>query len=133
MNNRVVNIETYSMGSNSVSFAGTLRNEKKFELHQIVFIESHGKMYKCRIVGIELPPAENPEYRYLIEIPEELIKLKEGEFQMPGDSKDRISRTCKYIFSSIEEAKESALRQLDHMYELNKDNVLRFFKKYETT
>jgi hypothetical protein len=133
MHDRVVNIETYPIGSHSISFAGTLRNEKKFELHQKVFIESHGMMHQCRIVGIELPPAENPEFRYLIEIPKELIELKENESYIDIDksSKDRISRTCENIFSTIDSAKESALLDLERKYKLNKDNIERFFKRYE--
>jgi hypothetical protein len=132
MHDRVVNIETYPIGSRSISFAGTLRNEKKFELHQNVFIESHGMMHQCRIVGIELPPAENPEFRYLIEIPKELVELLDGEYSSGlGMVKDRISKTCKNIFSTVEEAKQSALKELDHKYKLNKDNIERFFKRYE--
>ena len=132
MHDRVVNIETYPIGSRSISFAGTLRNEKKFELHQNVFIESHGMMHQCRIVGIELPPAENPEFRYLIEIPKELVELLDGEYSSGlGMVKDRISKTCKNIFSTVEEAKQSALKELDNKYRLNKDNIERFFKRYE--
>lgn len=132
MHDRVVNIETYPIGSHSISFAGTLRNEKKFELHQNVFIESHGMMHQCKIVGIELPPAENPEFRYLIEIPKELVELIDDEYYSSlGIVKDRISKTCKNIFSTVEEAKESALKELDHKYKLNKDNIERFFKRYE--
>jgi hypothetical protein len=132
MHDRVVNIETYPIGSYSISFAGTLRNEKKFELHQNVFIESHGMMHQCKIVGIELPPAENPEFRYLIEIPKELVELIDDEYYSSlGIVKDRISKTCKNIFSTVEEAKQSALKELDHKYKLNKDNIERFFKRYE--
>ena len=132
MRDRVVNIETYSMGSGSIAFAGKLTNQKKFELHQKVFIESHGMMHQCKIVGISLPPAENPEYEYLIEIPQELVDLRDDEYYTSLDMiKDRISRTCKNIFSTVEEAKESALKELEHKYKLNKDYIDNFFKRYE--
>ena len=132
MHDRVVNIETYPIGSHSISFAGTLRNEKKFELNQNVFIESHGMMHQCRIVGIELPPAENPEFRYLIEIPKELVELLDGEYSSGlGMVKGRISKTCENIFSTIDSAKESALLALERKYKLNKENIERFFKRYE--
>ena len=132
MRDRIVNIETYPISSGTIEFAGTLRNEKKFELHQKVFIESHGMMHQCKIVGISLPPADNPEYEYLIEIPQELVELREGEYHgFLHNVKDRISRTCKNIFSTVEEAKESALEELDKKYTLNKDNIINFFKRYE--
>lgn len=35
MNDRIVKIETYKTHSNNIEFAGTLRNEKKFQLVQI--------------------------------------------------------------------------------------------------
>ena len=132
MRDRIVNIETYPISSGTIAFAGTLRNEKKFELHQKVFIESHGMMHQCKIVGISLPPANNPEYEYLIEIPQELVDLRDDEYYAAHDIiKDRISRTCKNIFSTVEEAKESALEELDKKYTLNKDNIINFFKRYE--
>ncbi len=132
MKNRIVKIETYPIYKDYIQFAGTLRNEKRFELNQNVFIQSHGAMYQCKIVGIELPPAENPEYKYLIELPKELIKLRENESIICLDEvKDRVSKTCEHIFVSIEEAKESALLALERKYVLNKENIERFFKTYE--
>ena len=117
---RIVEIETYKTYADMIEFAGTLRNEKKFELLQKVFIKCNGAMYQCKIVGIELPPADNPEYRYKVEIPKQLIE----------DFEERISLTCQHIFNSIEEAKESALKELDSKYELNKQNIELFFDKY---
>ena len=134
METRIVKIETYPIGSHSIQFAGTLRNEKRFELFQNVFIESHDQMFQCRIIGIELPPADNPEFRYLIELPKELIELRENESIICLDEvKDRVSKTCKNIFSTIEEAKESALEHLERRYKLNLENIERFFKRYEKT
>jgi hypothetical protein len=131
MRDRIVNIETYPISSGSIAFAGTLRNLKKFELHQKVFIESHGMMHQCKIVGISLPPSENPEYEYLIEIPERLVELREGEYHGGlYNVKDRISKTCENIFSTVEEAKESALHELEKKYKLNLDYIERFFKQY---
>jgi hypothetical protein len=133
MKNRIVKIETYPIYKDWIQFAGTLRNEKRFELNQNIFIQSRGAMYQCKIVGIELPPAENPEYKYLIELPKELIELKENESYIDIDknSKDRISLTCENIFSTIDDAKESALEALERKYKLNKENIERFFKTYE--
>lgn len=119
MDKRIIDIEQYVYHGNTIRFAGTLRNEKEFELFQDVFILHDNKMYQCKIVGKELPPKSNPEFIYKIELPKELIE------------ENRISRTCKNIFSSIEEAKESALSHLEMMYNLNKTNILEFFNQYE--
>lgn len=130
---RIFEIETYKINKHSIQFAGRLRNEKRFNLLQDVFIESNGAMYQCKIIGIELPPNDNPEYRYLIELPKELIRLRENEnYSCLNEVKDRISLTCENIFSSIDEAKESALLHLDRMYNLNKENIINFFKQYES-
>jgi hypothetical protein len=130
MNDRIVQIETYKTYSNIIEFAGTLRNEKKFEMLQKVFILCDENMYQCRIIGIELPPADNPDYIYKIELPQELIEKREGESYIQYGEKDRVSRTCEDIFNTIEEAKESALKKLDHYYELNKGNIEKFFEKH---
>ena len=122
MDNRIVNIETYRYSKNEVNFAGTLRNEKKFELLQTVFIQSEGQMYQGIIRGIELPPTGNPDYSYLIQIPEQLRDPEKGE----------ISRRCDGIFSTIAEAKASALEHLEHLHALNLENIERYFKQYET-
>jgi hypothetical protein len=118
--NRIINIEQYRYHSGQINFAGTLRNAKKFELFQDVFILHDDKMVQCRIVGIELPPSDNPDYTYKIELPKEFIK----------DQTLRVSKTCSTIFSSLEEAKESAMRELDSKYRLNKENIERFFNQY---
>lgn len=119
MKNRIVNIETYPYHSGIINFAGTLRNEKKFELFQDVFILYNGKMHRCKIVGIVLPPIDNPDYIYTVEIPKELVD-KDNE---------RVSYQCDKIFSTLEEAKRSALKANRIKYELNRDNILKFFEE----
>ncbi len=124
MTDRVVDIETYKIFS-QIQFYGNLRNEKRFELLQKVFIVSEGTLHECTIKGIELECCENPNYIYKIEIPRELVERDNN-----GET-IRISRTCSNIFSTVQEAKESALKLIDHYYELNKNNINQFFDKYE--
>ncbi|CAB4149086.1 hypothetical protein UFOVP523_42 [uncultured Caudovirales phage] len=128
MNNRIVEIENYKTNSNAIEFVGTLRNEKKFEMLQKVFILCDETMYQCRIIGIELTLSSNPEYIYKIELPQELIEKREGESYIQYGEKDRVSKTCEDIFNTIKEAKESALKKLDLNYKLNKENITRFFE-----
>jgi hypothetical protein len=118
---RIINIETYRYHGDTINFAGTMRNERKFEMFQDVFIMHKDMMVKCKVVGIELPPRDNPEYIYKIELPEGFIE----------DRELRVSLICEHIFSSIDEAKESAFKMLNTNYELNKNNIEKFFKQYE--
>ena len=131
MNNRILEIRSYNSPGGSITFAGTLRNGRKFELFQKVFIESNGAMYQCKVVGIELPPESNPDYIYKIELPEELIEKRQGESFIPDNEKDRISLTCKHIFSSIDEAKSSAYEYIQRKYVMQKEEIERFFKLHE--
>jgi hypothetical protein len=131
MNDKILKIRTYKNHSNSIEFAGTLRNEKQFDLFQKVFIKSGDEMYECTIVGVELPPESNPDYIYKIKLPMELIEKRKDEFYIKEDEIDRISRRCDSIFSTIEEAKESAMEKINRDYELNKENIEKFFDKYK--
>lgn len=121
---RVLNILTYIDHGDTPRFAGLLRNEKQFGLFQNVFIMYGTNIVQCKIVGIELPPTSNADYIYKIEIPSEFIDKK-------SSGNERVSMICDNIFSSINEAKESALKHIEKYYELNKRNVENFFNKYE--
>jgi hypothetical protein len=105
-----------------VQFIGRLRNEKKFNLNDNVYILSNEEIIKCKIVGIELIPAENAEYFYKIKIPNE-ISLKKGLSEQDNFTK----MDCSFIFSSIEEAKESALKKLEIDYKLRLNQIQEFF------
>lgn len=141
MRNRILDIHTHKSGTDYgiITFSGTMRNEKKFELHQIIFIQHREKMYQCKIVGVELPPEEYSDYKYRIELPKDFIQPELTEEEREFFSKEhiekemqgRVSRKCDQIFGSIAEAKKSALKQINVQYKLNKERVDRFFKEYE--
>jgi hypothetical protein len=111
------------------SYVGLLRNEKKFSINDKVFfsINNHDIAFG-RIVGVELPPAENPEYRYKIELPEKLIlqRMEHKDFYA-GKDIDKVDLNCDKIFSTIEEAKESAIKNLERMAELQRVEIDRYF------
>lgn len=113
-------------------FAGTMRNQRVFKLNQKVFIEDKGRMIQTKIVGVELPPVDNPEYTYKVEIPADLIPT---DLRFTDDNVDdelnRITLTCEYIFESIEQAKESAKKSIQQTYELNLKGMDEFFSKFE--
>ena len=84
-----------------------------------------------RIVGVELPPIENPEYQYKIELPEELIRerMKFKDFY-EGKEIDKVVLDCESIFSTVQEAKDSALKNLERMTELQKEEIERYFGQF---
>jgi hypothetical protein len=107
---------------NTVTFCGHLRNEKKFELHQEVFIQWEGKLFRTKIFAIELPPVMNSSYKYKVRLPEGVVNWKGDDFQ---------ELICDHIFSSIEEARKSAEKSLENTYEIAKENLESYFKQYE--
>lgn len=114
------------------SYVGTLRNEKRFNLHDKIFFVVNGdEIAKGEIVGVELPPVDNPDYMYKIQIPEELIKERMSNYDFyNGENLDRITLRCDSIFNTIDEAKQSAIKQLDMLYNLQKEEIERYFKQW---
>ncbi len=115
------------------SYVGTLRNEKKFNLHDKVFFVVNGnEIAKGEIVGVELPPVDNPEYKYKIKLPEELIRQRmDNDDFYKGENIDKVTLICDSIFNTVEEAKESAIKQLDKLYKLQKEEIDRYFKQWD--
>lgn len=116
---------------NTWSYIGTLRNEKKFNLNDHVFFAINGnEIARGTICGVELPPEENPEYRYKIKLPEDLIRQRMGDdFWKEKPDFDKVTLTCDRIFNSIEEAEESAIKNLELDYKIQKENIERYFKR----
>ena len=117
------NIYKVNYMKDKFSYVGLLRNEKKFNLNDNVFFSfDSNEISYGKIVGVELLPAENPEYKYKIELAEGLIKL---------DKNNVISNLiCNNIFNTIEEAKESAIKNLERMAKLQKEEIDRYFNRF---
>ncbi len=115
------------------SYVGTLRNEKKFNLHDKVFFVVNGnELAKGEIVGVELPPVDNPDYKYKIKLPEELIRQRmDNDHFYKGENIDKVTLKCDSIFNTVEEAKESAIKQLDKLYKLQKEEIDIYFKQWD--
>lgn len=101
-----------------VRFAGTLRNQYSFDIGQNVYIQHGGKMVECRVIGKELPPVDNSDYRYKIELPKGLFSFND---------ETTVSLICEDIFKSKSDAHKSALLHIERMYELDKQSIERFF------
>lgn len=108
---------------NKFEYVGLLRNAKRFNINDKVFFALEGNSIAFgRIVGVQLLPRENPEYTYEITISEELVKQHDVNITM--------IRTCDKIFNTVEEAKESALKNLEHMYNLQSEELERYFAQF---
>jgi hypothetical protein len=129
----IKNIYRVNFMRDQFSYIGTLRNQYKFDINDKVFftVNNHD-IYYGRIVGVELPPDENPEYRYKIALPEELIRERmDNKKFYAGEDIDKVVLTCKSIFTTTQQAKEAAIKNLDNTYELQKDEIERYFSKFE--
>lgn len=112
----------------SFAFIGLLRNEKVFKINDNVFFSPskyRGQIVRGIIKGVELTISENPEYIYKIEIPESVAKDNNYDVEKFENI------ICNEIFSSIEEAKESAIKNCELMYKLQMEEIKRYFDGFE--
>ncbi len=124
------NIYKVDYMANEFAFVGTLRNEKVFNINDNVYfsINNHD-IFQGVICGVELPPAGNPEYIYKIRIPNELIKEKvRFDSKYPNYNLKDLSLKCDTIFYTKEEAKKSALKNLEKKYNLQLEEIEKYFK-----
>lgn len=117
-----------------LSYAGTLRNEKKFNLGDDVFFALGNDCIACgKVIGIELPPADNPEYKYKISIPAEIVERRKREIakgRAVFPALDNVTLHCDRIFMSIEEAHNSALAAADRKHRLECELANRYFRQF---
>lgn len=116
------------------SYIGTLRNAKKFNINDNIFYAIGQRIIKGRIVGVELLPSENPEYRYKIDLPEDIVRESvsnaEQWYSKDYEVPKTTTLTCDSIFSNIEEAKQSAIKDLENKYELQKEEIEKYFNQF---
>jgi len=146
---------------NYVDFRGTLRNERKFELNQKVFV-GYGhceniEVYPAIVVGIkEDKDSMNPSYIYELKLPEWAIKKQKSKYNVSisdipfykfllkrkvkkffagkiEEEEKYINLDCQYIFNSIEEAKELLIANFDLMTTLNREDIDRYCKRFDET
>ena len=115
------------------NYVGTLRNEKRFNIGDNVFFTMMAReIFRGRIIGIELPPTDNPDYLYKIQIPKEIInKELYGRYSEPDEALRTVVLKCSSIFNTIQEAKESAIENLHRMAELQREEIENYFKQFE--
>ena len=107
-------------------YYGFLRNEKKFSLGDDVFIGyGNDSIFRGTIRGIELSDDLNPEIYYKVEIPKGLV------FNFDGTEETSLRLNCNYVFSSLDDAKESRIKQLNKMHALELQSIDRFFNQFK--
>lgn len=120
MKSLIENIYRVEYMKNNFSYVGTLRNEKKFNIEDVVFFAINGNEIACgKIIGVERTVSDNPDYIYKIQVPKELVTFNKGEV---------TELKCDRIFSSVDEAKESALQNLFKMSKLQRDQIEKYFE-----
>lgn len=125
---RINNKETNS------NYVGTVRNEKRFNIDDDVFVAVEDKLFHTKIVGIENLPTENPEYKYKVVVPNGMtneFNIDDFDKRLNSEWSKDVSITCQYIFKSIEEAKESMIKNAEEKFDLELKNIEKFFKQFE--
>lgn len=107
-------------------YYGFLRNEKKFSIGDNVFVSyGNNNIFRGQIRGVELSDDLNPEIYYKIEIPKGLV------FDFDGKESTSLRLNCNNVFSSLDDAKESRIKQLNKMHKLELENIERFFNQFK--
>lgn len=108
-------------------YFGFLRNEKKFNIDDSVFVSyGNDSIFRGLIRGIELQDRLNPEIIYKIEIPKGLVY----DFLEDKDL-NSLRMNCDHIFYSLEDAKESRIKQSNKLHKLELENIERFFNQFK--
>lgn len=122
----------------SFSYVGTSRNEKKFNIHDKVFFAYDGQKIAYGIIcGVELLPADNPEFKYKIQVSDwmlfDVVDEQTKKFMNSYESGklEHLTFKCDKIFSTIEEARQSALDNLELHYKLEHEAIERYFNKFK--
>ena len=121
MSKNTITLDQRTFFPDQFGYVGLLRNEKKFDLNEKVFFVHDGnKISFGSVIGIQLTDNQNPDYIYT---------LKFGRVVEDNTHKPKLK--CKHIFRSIEEAKDSAMKNLEKSYRLQKQEIERYFNQFE--
>ena len=122
----IKNIYKVSFQNSWDRYYGFLRNEKTFNIGDSVFIGyGNESIFRGIVMGVELTDNENPEAIYKIQIPNGLV------YDFDDNEKTSLKLTCKYIFNSLEDAKESRIKQSNKLHKLELESIEKFFKQFE--
>lgn len=137
----ITEIEQYYLGYRT-EFRGTLRNERVFTMHQNVFFEANlehkHRLLRGKIVGVELEPDMNPNYKYKIALDPDIIyalglknKVESANGVKGCGDYTYKNLKCDAIFENVEQAKKAAIDHIEFAYQQSIDNLNRFFEEFE--
>jgi len=136
--NTIKDIYKLSYMNGSFSYVGTLRNQKRFNIHDKVYFSYLGNKISYGVIcGVELPTEQNPEYIYKIQVSDWMFyntvneETKEFIYSESVGELKNVTLKCDKIFSTVDEAKQSAIKNLEHHYKLEKEGIERYFKQFE--
>ena len=120
----ITNIYKTTFQNHYQKYLGLLRNEKRFIIGDLEYIVyGDHSIYQTTITRLNLSDVfEYPKFIYKIEIPKEMAIDEDNKY---------IEIICDTIFNSIEEAKQSRIKQAEKLYKLEVDKINQFFKQYE--
>ena len=115
------------------TFVGTLRNAKRFEMGDDVFLGYGNEVFRAKVVGVELLPEDNPHYIYKVTVPEEIIRRKcgDGDDYYSKNIFTDIRVTCDLLFNNLEEARESMVAAIERTRDIDLDRVERYFRQFD--
>lgn len=120
------NIYKVSFQNSWDRYYGFLRNEKKFNIGDSVFIGyGNESIFRGIVMGVELTDNENPEAIYKIQIPNGLV------YDFDGNENTSLKLNCNRVFNSLEDAKESRIKQSNKLHKLEIENIEKFFNQFE--
>lgn len=120
------NIYKVSFQNSWDRYYGFLRNEKKFNIGDSVFIGyGNESIFRGIVMGVELTDNENPEAIYKIQIPNGLV------YDFDGNEQTSLKLNCNYIFNSLNDAKESRILQSIKLHKLELKSIENFFNQFE--
>lgn len=113
-----------------------LRNERKFEIGDQVFLSYNDHDLVCgTVVGVLKTADENPDYIYTVQVPEawvyEVIPQEQRESFFNKDVQGyTLSRKCNNVFSDTNQAKQSAIDHMNHLFKVQRDEIERYFSRF---
>ena len=136
--NKITDIYKLAYMDGKFSYVGTLRNEKKFNLNDNVYFSYDGNKIAYGVIcGVELPPTQNPDYVYKIQVSDWMFynnveeKVKDFIYSDKVGKIENVTLKCDRIFSTIEEAKQSAIKNLENHYRLEREAIDRYFNQFK--
>jgi hypothetical protein len=114
-----------TIGKSSFEYRTTLRNQRKFNIGDLVFFSRNTYCHEIwcgRIVGVLLEPGMNPSYLYTIGVPEGIAS--DG----CNGVVDRV--TCATMFLTLEEARKSALDACEARFKAQRIFIEEYFNQW---